>query len=83
MYVNSSLGTRVSVDQIGRDCESEILEIMLMIDLQVVYIVGIGCRSRHGLGWRPIGLSVIMILGGLSLTHRTVLSGVGLHMHFI
>ena len=72
MYVNSSLGTRVSVDQIGRYCESEISGISLMMDLQVVDIVGFGCHSRHGLGWRPIGLSVIKTLGG----HRLHTKGV-------
>ena len=45
MYVNFSLGTKVSVNQIGQDCESEISGILLMVDLQVVDIVGIGCRS--------------------------------------
>ena len=28
----SSLGSRVRVDMIGRDCESEISEILLMVD---------------------------------------------------
>ena len=45
MYVNSSLGNRVSINQIGRDCESEISGILLMVDFQVVNIVGIGCYS--------------------------------------
>ena len=31
MYVSSPLGTRVSVDQICRDCELEILEIILRV----------------------------------------------------
>ena len=34
-YMNSPLGTRVSVDQICRDCESEILGILLFMDLRV------------------------------------------------
>ena len=36
----SSLGGRVRVDRIGRDCELEISKILLMVD------PGIGCRSR-------------------------------------
>ena len=39
MYVNSSLGTRVSVDQICRDCESEISGILLTVDLRVMDIL--------------------------------------------
>ena len=35
---NSPLGTRVSVDQICRDCESEILWILLTVDLRVMDI---------------------------------------------
>ena len=35
LYVNSPLGTRVSVDQICRDCESEISRILLTMDLRV------------------------------------------------
>ena len=38
LYVNSPLRTRVSVDQICRDCESEILVILLTVDLRVVNI---------------------------------------------
>ena len=38
MYVNSSLGTRVSVDKIYRDCESEISRILLTVDLRVMDI---------------------------------------------
>ena len=38
VYVNSSLGTRVSVDQICRDCESEISRILLTADLRVMDI---------------------------------------------
>ena len=38
LYVNSLLGTRVSVDQICRDCEYEILEILLTMDLRVMDI---------------------------------------------
>ena len=38
VYVNSSLGSRVSVDQICRDCESEISGILLTVDLRVMDI---------------------------------------------
>ena len=38
LYVNSPLGTRVSVDQICRDCESKILGILLTVDLRVMDI---------------------------------------------
>ena len=36
LYVNSSLGTRVSVDQIGRDCELKISRILLTVDLRMM-----------------------------------------------
>ena len=36
LYVNSPLGTRVSVDQIGEDCELKILVILLTMDLRVI-----------------------------------------------
>ena len=38
LYVNSPLGTRVSLDQICRDCELEISRILLMVDLWVMDI---------------------------------------------
>ena len=38
LYVNSPLGTRVSVDQICRDCELEISGILLTMDLRVMDI---------------------------------------------
>ena len=38
LYVNSPLGTKVSVDHICRDCELEILGILLMVDLRVMDI---------------------------------------------
>ena len=40
LYVNSPLGTRVSVDKICQDCESEILGILLTVDLRVMDISG-------------------------------------------
>ena len=36
MYVNSSLGTRVSVDKICRDCELKISRILLTVDRKVM-----------------------------------------------
>ena len=36
LYVNSSLGTRVSVDKICWDCKLEISEILLIVDLRVM-----------------------------------------------
>ena len=38
LYVNSPLGTRVSVNQICRDCESKISGILLTEDLRVMDI---------------------------------------------
>ena len=38
LYVNSPLETKVSVDQICRDCESEISRILLTMDLRVMDI---------------------------------------------
>ena len=38
LYINSPLRTRVSVDQICRDCELEISEILLTVDLWVMDI---------------------------------------------
>ena len=38
LYVNSPLGTRVSVDQICRDCELEISGILLTVNLRVMDI---------------------------------------------
>ena len=36
LHVSSPLGTRVSVDKICRDCELEILEILLTVHLRVM-----------------------------------------------
>ena len=38
LYLNSPLGTRVSVDQICRDCELEISRSLLTVDLRVMDI---------------------------------------------
>ena len=34
LYVSSSLGTRVRIDQICRDCELEISRILLTVDFE-------------------------------------------------
>ena len=53
LYVNSPLGTRVSVDKICRDCELEISGILLTVDLQVKdiadfdVILGIDWLTAH------------------------------------
>ena len=39
LYVSFSLGIRVSIDQICRDCELEISEILLMVNLRVMDIL--------------------------------------------
>ena len=36
LHVNSPLGTRVSIDNICRDCELEISGILLIVDLRVM-----------------------------------------------
>ena len=38
LYMNSPIGTRVSVDQICQDCELEISGILLMVDPRVMDI---------------------------------------------
>ena len=53
LYVNSPLGTRVSVDQIFRDCELEISRILLTVDLRVMdisdfdVILAMDCLTAH------------------------------------
>ena len=53
LHVNSSLGTRASVDKICRDCELEILGILLTVDLKVmdmskfVVILGMDWLMAH------------------------------------
>ena len=44
----SSLGYRVRVDQIGRDCELEISKILLMVDPELGVTVGHYCFHVHG-----------------------------------
>ena len=36
LHVSSPLGTRISVDKICRDCELEILGILVIVDLRVM-----------------------------------------------
>ena len=54
LYVNSPLGTRVSVDQICWDCELEISRILLTVDLRVMdiydfdVILGMNWLTVHG-----------------------------------
>ena len=40
VWENSPLGSRVRVGKICRDCESEILGILLMVDLWVIDMLG-------------------------------------------
>ena len=62
-----------------RDCESEILMILLMVDLRVVDISGFDVISDMD-EWTAIRLLVIVTLGGLSSPTRSW-SCVSLHMH--
>ena len=65
VWENSSLGSRVRVGQIGRDRESEISMILLMVDLWVVDVSGVDVILDMD-DLTAIGLSVIVTLGGLS-----------------
>ena len=53
LYMNSPLRTRVSVDQICRDCELEILGILLIVNLRVInmsefdVILGMDWLTEH------------------------------------
>ena len=71
--MNSPLGTRVSVNQICRDCESEISGILLNMDLRVMYISEFDVILR--MDWLTAHKVVIdSIVGGLPPTHWTLLS---------
>ena len=61
----SPLGSRVRVGQMCRDRESEILVILLMVDLRVVDILGVDVILNMD-EFTAIGLSVIVTLTGLS-----------------
>ena len=74
LYVSSLLGTRVRIDQICRDCELEISEILLTMDLRVMDIsdfdfiqgmdwltaprVIMDCDSRRITAYTPDGILV-------------------------
>ena len=70
VWENSSLGSRVRVGQICRDCESEISVILLMVDLQVVDISGFDVILDMDV-LTTIELSVIVTLGELSYPTRS------------
>ena len=55
VWKNSSLGSRVRVGQMCRDCESEILVILLMVDLRVVDISGFDVILDMDLVDDPLG----------------------------
>ena len=78
---NSSLGCRVRVGKMCRDCESGISVILLMVDLRVVDILGVDVILDMD-ELTTIGLSVIVTLVGLSYPTRSW-SWVRLHMHVV
>ena len=78
---NSSLGCRVRVGQMYRNCESGILVILLMVDLMMVDILGVDVILDMD-ELTAIGLSVIGTLAGLSYLARSW-SWVRLHMHVV
>ena len=79
VWENSSLESRVRVYQIGRDHESEISVILLMVDIRVVDVSGFDVILKMD-KFTAIRLSVIVTLGGLSYPTRSW-SYVRLHMH--
>ena len=81
MMGNSSLGCRVRVSQMCRDCESGILMILLMVDFRAVDILGVDVILDMN-ELTAIGLSVIGTLTGLSYPTRSW-SWVRLHMHVV
>ena len=50
LHVSSPLGTRVSVDQICRDCELQIPGILLTVDLRVMDMSGFDVMIRATIG---------------------------------
>ena len=68
MYV---IGTRVSFDQICRDCELEISRILLTMDLRSWTCQSL-MSSLGRTGLRHIKSSLIVIVGGLLPTHWMV-----------
>ena len=81
MMGNSSLGCRLRVGQMCRDCESGILVILLLVDLRVVDILGVDVILDMN-ELTIIGLSVIGTLTGLSYPTRYC-SWVTLLMHVV
>ena len=81
MMGNSSLGCRVRVGKMCRDCESGISVILLMVDLKVVDILGVDVILDTD-ELTAIGLSLIGTLAGLSHPTRSW-SWVRLHMHVV
>ena len=81
MMGNSSLGSRVRVGHMCRDCESGISVIQLMVDLRVVDILGVDVILDMD-ELTAIGLSVIETLAGSSYPTRSW-SLVRLHMHVV
>ena len=81
MMGNSSLGCRVRVGQMCRDRESGISVILLIVDLRVVYVLGVDVILDMD-ELTAIGLSVIGTLAGLSYPTRSW-SWVRLHMHVV
>ena len=78
---NSSLGCRVRVGQMCRDCESGISVILLMVDLRVVEVLGVDVILDMD-ELIAIGLSIIGTLVGSSYPTRSW-SWVMLHMHVV
>ena len=69
LYVSSPLGTRVTIDQICRDCELEISRILLTVDISdfdvilgmdwlTAHRVVIDCDSRRITAYTPDGIRV-------------------------
>ena len=81
MMGNSSLGSRVRVDQMCRDRESGISVILLMVDLRVVDILGVDVILDMD-ELTAIGLSVIGTLTRLSYSTQSW-SWVRLRMHVV
>ena len=81
MMENSSLGSKVKVDQMCRDRESGISVILCMVDLRVVDILGVDVILDMD-ELTTIGLSIIGTLVGLSYPTRSW-SCVRLRIHVV
>ena len=71
LHASSPLGTRVRIDKICQDCELEISRILFTVDLRVMDISDIDVILGM-IGCRHTGSSLIVIVGGLLLTHGTI-----------